>query len=261
MITNNSLLKFGKAKDNAKLQQIAGKTIVFDLPASYACPGALLCASKSVMGKDGKVKIVDGKENKFRCFAASLEIIYPSVRRLRWHNFDLLKECKGDTQKMYDLILNSLPKDFDTVRIHSSGDFFTKNYLQAWIKIANNFPNKLFYAYTKSLNFWVELIDEIPSNLKLNASKGGKLDHLIDEYNLKFVEVVYNEKSAEDKNLEIDHSDKLAFAQDKSFAILIHGMQKGGSEEMKAVLELRKQGKGSYNREAIKAKMELKVAA
>ena len=126
--------------------------------------------------------------------------------------------------------------------------------MQAFIEVAKIFPDIKFYAYTKSLNYWVELKDQIPSNFKLNASKGGKLDYLIEQHNLKYVEVVYSEQEAKDKGLEIDHTDKLAYAQEKSFALLIHGVQPKNSKAGEAMKKLK--GNSDYNREKIKKEMK-----
>ena len=249
-------LKFSEAKNNAKLQQIKGKAYVFSLPASYSCPMAELCNSRAVEQEDGKWKIEDGKKMQFRCFAASQEVLYTNTRNQRWHNFNLLRDCKNSAEKMKELILKSLPKKFDIIRVHDSGDYFSKNYMKAWVEVAKLNPDKIFYSYTKSLNFWVDLIDEIPTNLKLNASKGGKLDSYIEKYNLKFVEVVFTEEQANIKQLMLDHSDSLAYSQDKSFAILLHGVQKSGTEAALAMSQLRRAGKNGYNKKKIKAEMK-----
>ena len=248
-----TFLKFSKGDDNAKLQQIGKKLFSFSLPSGFTCPFALECFSKAVE-KEGKVTIVDGKHTKFRCFSASQELVYTATRKQRWYNFNLLRE-KKTAEAMAQLIIVSIPAKADIIRIHVGGDFFNKEYMKAWILVAKQKPDMIFYAYTKSLNYWVELINEIPSNLKMNASRGGKSDHLIDEYNLKSAEVVFTEQEAIDKGLEIDHDDTHAFKQDKSFALLLHGVQPAGTEASKALQTLKKEEKGSYNREKIKKEM------
>ena len=57
------------------------------------------------------------------------------------------------------------------IRIHSSGDFYNKRYANKWVKIAINNPGILFYAYTKS---WEYFKYKLPSNLILIESVGGK---------------------------------------------------------------------------------------
>src|SRR6478735_7101030 len=75
-------LRFGRG--NAKL---AGEIYTFSLPAGHACPGALRCMAKADP-QTGKLQ--DGPAQSFRCYAAADESRYPNVRRLRWHNFNLL---------------------------------------------------------------------------------------------------------------------------------------------------------------------------
>ena len=54
----------------------------------------------------------------------------------------------------------------------------------------------------------------------------------------------------------LDHSDSLAYSQDKSFAILLHGVQKTGTEAALAMSQLRRAGKNGYNKKKIKAEMK-----
>ena len=49
---------------------------------------------------------------------------------------------------MSDELLKKRP---DYVRIHDSGDYYSKVYLQKWIDIANLFPEIKFYSYTNSV--------------------------------------------------------------------------------------------------------------
>ena len=153
---------------------------------------------------------------------------------------------------MVDLIERTLPRNAAIVRQHVGGDFFNEMYFLAWLKVAERNSHILFYAYTKSLNYWVdnmELVNSLP-NVVLTASRGGRLDHMITEYNLREAVVVFSEQQAADLGLEIDHDDSHAARPDlrnQSFALLIHGVQPKGSEAAKALVELK--GKGSYRRE------------
>ena len=239
------LLKLGVG--NAKLTNDVG---IFDTPAGWTCCGAKDCAEK-VDPTTGKL-IVNPKA-KFRCFAAVSELISTAARNKRWHNFNLLKECKSSEQMAKIIIESIINNKFTNVapkfRIHSSGDFFNQMYFNAWIMVAKYFPEKTFYAYTKSLKFWVARINEIPNNFHLTASKGGKYDNLIELYNLKHVEIVFSEEEAVKKGLEIDHDDSHCYNREvKHFALLIHGMQQANSEAGKAVSELNKNGIAGYDR-------------
>ena len=252
-----NLLRFGKP--NAKLKALEKsefnlepkKVITFSLPSGYTCPGAEECLSYANR-KTGKIK--DGKHTKFRCFQASAEAVYPSLRNMVWNNFDALRKTAKkagegrEAIEMAELILANLEDiKFDILRVHVGGDFFSKDYFMAWLIVANSMPDKLFYAYTKSLTAWQEMRLVVPENFELTASRGGKNDELIDELDFKCAEVVLSEEEATDKGLEIDHDDSHAAYGDKSFALLIHGTQPKGSEASQALQKLRKKGVGGYS--------------
>ncbi len=233
------LLKFSPG--NAKLKGIPS----LSLPAGYACPFADKCFSKAdqITGK-----ITDGPQMEFRCFSATMENIFPATRRQRHHNFNLLRKLKT-VKEMADLIENSLPgTNYRVIRIHVAGDFFNQTYFDAWSLVAQRNPDTIFYAYTKSLQYWVARMGQLPENFRLTASKGGKLDHLIDEHRLKFAQVVYSEQEAKDLGLEIDHDDKHAYHGKESFGLLIHGTQAKGSKAGKAKQELANNGWTGYSK-------------
>ena len=174
---------------------------------------------------------------------------YTNVYNSRKHNFDLLRNLHHDD--MVELIHGSLPKDVGIVRIHVAGDFFNQEYMQAWYTVALRNPRTLFYAYTKSLRYWVGGISEFPEiwNFVLTASYGGTHDHMINEFNLRSAKVVFSEAEAAELGLEIDHDDSHAAKptlRDDSFALLIHGTQPAGSDASTALKQLK--GKGSYSR-------------
>jgi hypothetical protein len=240
--TRGGALSFGKG--NAKL----GKNVAtFSLPAGYTCPGAADCLSRANRQTG---KITDGPATLFRCFAATAEARHVNVRESRWDNLEALRACTS-ADEMAELILSSLPRNVDTVRIHVSGDFFSGMYFDAWLLVASRRPDLLFYAYTKSLPLWAERIDRIPSNCVLTASAGGKHDHLILEHGLRQAIVVYSEAEAAQRGLEIDHDDSHAMRADgRDFALLIHGSQPAGSEAARAISALRAQGEFGYGERA-----------
>ena len=68
------------------------------------------------------------------------------------------------------------------IRIHDSGDFYSKDYAMSWIEIVEANPNVRFYAYTKMVSLFESLADENfrPKNLRIIYSFGGLQDSLID---------------------------------------------------------------------------------
>lgn len=261
-------MKFSVA--NAKIQALSSveglsgylegkrKVYSFDLLSGHSCPFAEQCLSKVII-QDGKRKIKDGPKTEFRCFSASQESIYTNLYNLRKSNYDELRAIQDDSAAMADAIIAAMPKNAGIVRIHVGGDFFNENYFKAWIIVATLNPDRLFYAYTKSLKYWVNQLQPgsefiIPDNLVLTASRGGRLDHLIAEYNLREAVVVYSEEAANKLNLKIDHDDSHAATRGGNFALLIHGAQPKGSEASEALQQLKKNKvKHSYSRKAVTA--------
>lgn len=78
--------------------------------------------------------------------------------------------------------LNWLDTGGAAVRIHDAGDFFNDEYLLAWVQLANQFTDVLFYAYTKEVQRFTRLIEnKAPDNFKWIYSMGGKEDKYIDK--------------------------------------------------------------------------------
>ncbi len=240
------MLKFGKG--NAKL---GSRIRTFSLPSGWTCPGAKECKSKVVITKEGKRKVKDGPFTKFRCFSASNEALFPAVYNARQHNFKELKAVNRSLPKTARLIQDSLPGRTKWVRIHVAGDFYSQLYFDAWIVVANRNPDILFYAYTKSIPYWLKRLHKIPDNLLLTASFGGQYDALVKTNNLRYAKVVFTEAEAFKLDLEIDHDDSHAYTPGGSFALLLHGTQPKGSEAAKAKVKLA--GKGSYSNKKLQS--------
>ena len=231
----NELLKM--SKQNKKLK----KTLIFDLPSGKTCPKANECLAYVEMNAKGKTVLKEGKNSIFRCFAASQENQYPNVYKARKYNLDLiLKSLKGKYgfYRTYELIHNSIQKhktrNINKVRIHSSGDFFSGEYLRCWFAVARLNPLMKFYCYSKSLHLFGTNVS-IPENFFLTASMGGLRDDLIHKgFFKRYAIVVNSEAEAIKKGIEhmgkpykIDKDDSSCFKPDP-FALLIHGTQKKG---------------------------------
>lgn len=67
------------------------------------------------------------------------------------------------------------------VRIHDSGDFFSDEYLLAWLRIMDARPEVNFYSYTKEVDRFRRLVEPAPpSNLRWVYSYGGTQDAALD---------------------------------------------------------------------------------
>jgi hypothetical protein len=181
-----------------------GEVYEYNLPTGTTCPFAMEC--KVVVDKvTGKFNVTKGQ---YRCYASSAER-FPAVRNHRHNNFDFVRSGGVPV----------IPKDCKAIRIHSSGDFFNQSYFDMWLKLAKENPSVEMWAYTKSLNYWINRLKDIPSNLILTASYGGKTDNLIEKFNLKNVKV-YAELEEVPTNRPIDTNDHYARLPNVNFALL-----------------------------------------
>lgn len=238
-------MKFSSA--NVKIQALSSvpaiakflnkrKVYSFDLLSGHSCPFAKDCLSKVVETPEG-FKIQDGKDTQFRCFSASQEVMYTNVRKLRTQNYSELKAFSS--LEMAAKIVAVMPKNLGVCRIHVAGDFFNQHYFDAWLSIAIANPDRLFYAYTKSLPYWVNRIGTIPENFVLTASYGGRRDDMIQTYSLRSAKVVFHPSET---TLEIDHTDEHAAnpeTRNQDFALLIHAQQPKGSAASEAIKRLK----------------------
>ena len=238
------MLRFSPA--NTKLRKLEKKRFAkpylkgnrkiysFDILAGHTCPGAKDCFAKVVETSEG-LRIRDGKDTQFRCYAASMEL-RTNVYNVHKSNTDRVRNLSN--AQLYHLISSSLPTNAGIVRFHSSGDFFNANYFRAWVRVATDNPDKLFYGYTKMLPLWQSYKNIIPPNMVLTASYGGKFDELIELNNFRYSTVVRSAYQARKLGLPVDNDDSHAANPNKSdvnFALIIHGSQPAGSEWAKVV--------------------------
>lgn len=155
------MLSFGNSK--LKKDGIAS----FSLPAGKTCPQAGKCLKG--------------------CYALQGFFLMPSVKEAYAKN---LKATKNTERFITEMAYEVFKSGAKIVRIHASGDFYNLEYFKAWVKIAEINPSVKFYAYTKMVlmikTYRQNLIQtgkDLPKNLTIIFSEGGKQDHLISENN------------------------------------------------------------------------------
>lgn len=124
------------------------------------------------------------------CYAGKLEDLYPSVRKLLTHNWDLLKDNdEGTMYFLLDMMISEFNRDclkYPSVekifRIHWDGDFFSDEYTLAWRRVIQEYPDIQFWVYTRVESSAI-LLKDIP-NLALYFST--------DQDNLPIGEQLYN---------------------------------------------------------------------
>jgi hypothetical protein len=181
-----------------------GVVYEWNIPTGSTCPFAKEC-KVTVDRLTGKFDI---KLGQYRCYAASPER-FPAVREHRWRNFELVKGGG----------VPDIPAGCRAIRIHAAGDFFNQDYFDMWVLLAKDRPDVEMWAYTKSIQYWVNRLEDIPKNLTLTASYGGKQDELIEKHGLKNV-IVYPDQRLVPADRPIDNNDDWARAPEVSFALL-----------------------------------------
>jgi hypothetical protein len=159
------------------------------------------------------------------CYAAAGTYQYPlGVFKSEFSlMFSLSNKFADEVKKYLSKIANN-KSVFYFVRIHDSGDFYSKIYLEKWLEIAKEFPNIFFYGYTKQLGF--VNIKNVPANFKLIQSKGSRND--------KFLEKLIFIKSKYFLNSE----DKLSEESKKEIIDLLEISEENYSEEnLKAIMK------------------------
>lgn len=186
----------------------------WNLPSGYTCPGARACFA--VTDRETG-RMTRGKHAEFKCYSAVTER-YPAVRAKSWANYDAIRDL--DKWGIVDVLFALMPREPSLIRIHAAGDYWSQDYFDAWLVVCAAMPETRFWAFTKSLPYWINRIGHIPPNLMMTASYGGKHDHLIAQHGLKYARVVYSEEEARMLGLPIDTDDRLAAYSNDPFALL-----------------------------------------
>ena len=124
--------------------------------------------------KSGKVTCPFADECVKFCYARKGAYIWSNVSPAFEKRYNISK-----TDEFISKITNEIvKKKVQYLRIHDSGDYYSKEYLDKWIKIAKTNKDVRFYSYTNS----VELLKntKLPKNFDIIFSDSGKQKHLID---------------------------------------------------------------------------------
>lgn len=149
----------------------------FGLPSgkAYSCPG-----QTSICGKV--------------CYAGKLEKIYSGFQNVMIDNWN---EISVMTNREMRHALSALISGFVTecdkwnadkiFRIHHDGDFFSRDYADAWAYVCRAFPDVHFWVYTRSFTPGINVIDliaDIP-NLSVYIS--------VDSDNMRYARTITDE--------------------------------------------------------------------
>ena len=154
LLTQNSKLK--------KTSKALGLRVFnFGIPAYKSATGRVICGMA-----DECIKF---------CYAKKGAYMWSNVQPAFEKRYQLSK-----TDDFIDAMNNEIKrKKPDYVRVHDSGDYYSKAYLQKWIQIAIHNPDVKFYSYTNMVD--MILNTSLPSNYDIIFSDSGKQKHLINE--------------------------------------------------------------------------------
>ena len=162
LLTQNTKLK--------KTSKLLGKKVFnFGIPAYKSASGKLTCPMA--------LECV-----KF-CYAKKGAYIWSNVKPAFEKRYELTKTDEF-IEKMNTEIKS---KKADFVRIHDSGDYYSKAYLDKWLKIAIHNPNVKFYSYTNMVEMFKNTI--LPDNFDVIYSNSGKQKHMIDRNTDRHTEI------------------------------------------------------------------------
>lgn len=110
------------------------------------------------------------------CYAVREQQRWPSVIVGREKRFEASKQDDFADTIIKELSKRKeLPKYF---RVHASGDFYSKEYINAWYTVAVKFPTVTFFAYTKrGKKFDFSELKSLPNFVLINSMQYGKVNY------------------------------------------------------------------------------------
>ena len=127
--------------------------------------------------KSGKITCPFADECVKFCYAKKGAYVWSNVYPAFEKRYELSK-TDGFINLMIDEIIS---KKAEFVRVHDSGDYYSKEYLNKWFTIAERLPKVKFYSYTNSVKMVKDA--SIPNNFDFIFSDSGKQKDLIDTEN------------------------------------------------------------------------------
>ena len=144
----------------------------FGIPAYKSASGKLTCPMA-----DECIKF---------CYAKKGAYIWSNVKPAFENRYQLSK-----TDDFIDAMNNAIKrKKPDYVRVHDSGDYYSKAYLQKWIQVAIHNPSVKFYSYTNMVDMMLKT--SLPDNYDIIFSDSGKQKNLIDERKHRHTKIFTN---------------------------------------------------------------------
>lgn len=122
---------------------------------SFSLPSGITCSAEAC-----KTCYCEG------CYGRKIERLRKTVRDAYMDNYLMATKYIGSLEKDLDAYF-SRPNAPRIFRIHVSGDFFSEEYFQMWLRVITNHPNTKFMAFTKQALIIAPYLGKLPENLSL----------------------------------------------------------------------------------------------
>ena len=208
---NQILTQNSKLKKTSKLNN--KRVFNFGIIANKSLEGKSTCPfAKGCLGAD------------YKCYAQKGAYAWPKVKQAYNNRYLLTKQ-----DNFVDLMNESIQKKkVDILRLHDSGDFYSINYLNKWVDIANANKEVIFYAYTKSIPFFKRTKENnnnwlLPNNLIIIFSEGSKKDNLINTSKDRHAKVFKDINTMLKAGyINASNNDLNAITENKKVGLLLH---------------------------------------
>ena len=153
LLTQNSKIKKTAKHFNVRLFN-------FSIPAYKSKAGMITCPMADTCIK----------------FCYARKGTYPLASK--WSELKLEASLKNDFVQAMNQDIKD--KKAEYVRVHDSGDYYSKQYLLKWFQIAENNPNVRFYSYTNNITM-IKALKSIPINFDFIFSDSGKQNKFVNQ--------------------------------------------------------------------------------
>ncbi len=111
------------------------------------------------------------------CYARTGRFLFPAVKAKHQANLMFVLDDLAGWETAMLAELAAARHHNGWIRIHDSGDFFSDEYLSAWLRIIRQRPSITFYCYTKEISRFRRLVEvDPPGNFRWTYSYGGTQD-------------------------------------------------------------------------------------
>jgi len=173
LLTQNSKLK-------KTSKELGVRVFNFGIPAYKSASGKITCPMA-----DACVKF---------CYAKKGAYIWSNVKPAFEKRYEISKTDKFVAKINAEIVL----KEPEYIRVHDSGDYYSRNYLNKWIEIAKNNPDVKFYSYTNCIQMLKDV--NLPTNYDIIFSSSGKQKHMINKDADRHSYIFNNEQDLLNKN-------------------------------------------------------------